>query len=102
MGRPRSRLPDEVIKRLGPCPADPLARQHWVHAMLGEIVGLQAIGEIDSGLAAELRASISAMVRAIPMQVLIDVDERMQADEEAVEADDRGPQMEPIDGEAPA
>lgn len=64
-----------------------------MHATLGKILELQMIGAVDSELAAGLRATIAQANRAIPMETLIAIDSRMREDEEATEADDRGPQM---------
>lgn len=95
-GRPRSKLPQEVLDRLGPPPEGALARSHWSSRLLAETAWLSLRGEVNREVASEVRAFVGAIQRAQPMDVAAELDKVLRADSEAIEADEIGPQMEKL------
>lgn len=94
-GRPRSKLPDESIARLGAPPLqDPLALGTWANALLGEVAWLCAIGKLDRELASSLRASATAMQRTIPAATDAAIERFLRDEADAITADDLGPTLE--------
>ena len=96
-GRPRSTLPAEVLDRLGPPPAAALAQAAWASQLLGELVLLQGKGEIDRDLAAALRATATAIHRAVPPTTYAEIDRKLSAEALAIAADGLGPATQPLE-----
>lgn len=92
-GRPRDRLPEEVITRLGPPPATPKDLRTWNAKLLAEVQWLSVRGEIGNELAASLRANAGALDRALPNEPTQSHDAN-DDDEESI-----GPELEAAAGD---
>lgn len=97
-GRPRSKLPEAVIEKLGPPPLDAASLRTWNARLLAEVQWLSIRGEIATDLAASLRANAGAIERALPPAP------RAAPLEDAEDEDDdgeTGPELEedPSDGD---
>ncbi len=101
--KPRSKLPQDVLARIGPPPppTDPLARAQWASTVIGELIWLQANGLLDSELGKNLRAACSALSRATPLDVLAEIDRRMKASDDELKLDAAGPEPEKQHDEQP-
>jgi len=93
-GRPRGKLPREVIDRLGPPPADANALRAWNGRVLAEVQWLVAQGAIGVELAASLRAGAGAIDRAVPEARNGDEDDTGDDDDDAF---GDGPELEDVD-----
>ncbi len=98
-GRPRDRLPDEVITRLGPPPATPKELRTWNARLLAEVQWLSLKGEIGTELAASIRANAGSLDRALPETP---VAPSGSSDDEDDEEEDDGPELETNAASAPA
>lgn len=83
---------------LGEPPADPVARQEWIHSALG-VAAQQAMTDpaLDADPAARRRELVSiarAMSTALPSALLAKVKRLIKADAEEVDAGHKGPGME--------
>lgn len=97
-GRPRDRLPQATLDRLGEPPQnDPLRLAAWTSQLLAEVAWLVARGEVHKELAASLRATCGAIDRAVPAATLAEIDRLMRADADAIASDDLGPQPEVLE-----
>lgn len=92
-GRPRDRLSDEVIARLGPPPATPKELRTWNAKLLAEVQWLSLRGEIGTELAASLRANAGALDRALPAEPR-EPEDPAEDDEESV-----GPELSELAGD---
>lgn len=87
-GRPRGRLPEDVLSELGrPPDDDPIAAQLWWSKLLAEVAWLLASGRIPATLAMSLRAIASSAAKALPEEIkaraariLEDEDRELQED----------------------
>ncbi|MGE3458620.1 MAG: hypothetical protein AB7O24_26110 [Kofleriaceae bacterium] len=94
-GGPRSRIPADVIARLGECPTNPREIRIWFARMLVELTKLAMKGEVDSGLAATLRATAGAVERMLPPEP---APRHAEDDVDDVDEDDvEGPELEQVD-----
>src|SRR5690242_6273287 len=101
-GRPKSRMPEESLARLGAPPADALGKARWLCALTVEVAYLLARGEIDRGLAQSLRAVAGTGARLTPPDVLAEADRVMREDARDRADDDHGPKLEEVsDGDGP-
>jgi hypothetical protein len=87
-GRKRDRLPDEVVKRIGPPPAGVAELRAWNARLLAEVQWLSINGEIGTELAASIRANGGAIDRALPPAPPVKPDDQ---DEDEDEVD--GPEL---------
>jgi hypothetical protein len=92
-GRPRDKLPTDVIARIGAPPAadKPAALRTWNAKVLAEIQWLTINGDLPHELAQQLRANAGALERALP-----DEEREFEEDEDLDEERD-GPDLSPID-----
>lgn len=95
-GRPRDKLPKQVVDRLGAPPENPVELRTWNARLLAEVQWLCIRGEIGSELAATLRANAGAIERALPPPPR---DERRRDDgddDDDQDEDDDGPELTEI------
>jgi hypothetical protein len=95
-GRPRARLPDDVLALIGPMPAGVLERAHWANRVLITALDLSIRGQLDKELAATIRAFAGTISRTIPLDVAAELERRLRADAEQVAEDTKGPQVEEV------
>ncbi|MGE0547605.1 MAG: hypothetical protein AB7O24_04315 [Kofleriaceae bacterium] len=99
-GAPRSKLPDDVIARLGDCPTKPRDIRIWNARLLAEIQVLAMKGEIDTGLAATLRANAGAIERTLPPEPPPRRTEDDGDDDQDDDEEGDGPELEQVEGSA--
>ncbi len=98
-GRPRSRLPDDVIDRLGPVPTTPLKRAEWYAQLLAEIAELEIRGLISEALSDRLRAVIKLSTSVMPLEAIYAAEEMLRQEQKNIDSDDDGgPDLEEDDG----
>jgi hypothetical protein len=96
-GRPRARLPDDVLALIGPMPTTGvLERAHWANKVLLTALDLSIRGALDKELAATIRAFAGTISRTIPLDVAAELERRLRADAEQVAEDTTGPQVEEV------
>lgn len=99
-GRPRDRLPQDVIDRLGPPPAAPLELARWNQRMMAEVASGLMAGTIGHELADKLRAVGSSISKALPTDILVEVERLLRNDGKEMSAPTTGPTLEEVpDGE---
>lgn len=103
-GRPRDRLPQEALDRLGPPPTGDEATANslrlWNASVLAEVLHLSLKGEVGAELAATARATATALDRALPSRAGGVPDAPNDSEDEDPEDDDpMGPELEQLDDE---
>lgn len=93
-GRPPAKLPKESLERLGPPPSHPLKLAAWCQSLIAEIAWLVACGKIGPELASSLRATASAMQRAVAPATQAALAELLAAEAAETTPDDQGPEPE--------
>lgn len=88
-GRPRDRLPVDVMERLGKAPAEAAKLRIWNARLVAELNYLVAIGEVGDDLAARIRAGATVVIKALPAIVQDVADDGSSVDDE----EDRGPEL---------
>lgn len=95
-GRPRNKLPEESVRRLGPPPTEPLQLVRWHAAVLAEVSWLSMQGEIGSDLASSLRASAGTAARLLGPDVLAALDDKLDERSRGMKAQATGPALEEV------
>ena len=93
-GRPRDKLPEEVIARLRSIPETTAARRRWLVAWAAEVLIGEASGTIPPELAAKLRVGIAHVQKLLPPMRPGDAGDDDEGDDE----EDDGPVLERDDG----
>jgi uncharacterized metal-binding protein YceD (DUF177 family) len=94
-GRPRDRLPQDMIDRVGAVPTTAAELDLWVRRLLAELLTLQMKGEVSVDLAASIRATCGEIRRGldkVPSKPAGDDDDDDDDDEEI-----DGPELEEVD-----
>ncbi len=99
-GRPRDRLPEDVITRLGPPPQTAKELRTWNARLLAEVQWLSLKGEIGTELAASIRANAGSLDRALPETPATPTSGSGDDDDDDDEED--GPELEANAATAPA
>lgn len=100
-GRPRNRLPQDLLDRIGPPPDSPLQLARWASSLLAQVAWLQFQGKVADGLAATVRATVGAITRAQPTDIMAELERLLREDAGERAADDVGPQPEKVSGAGP-
>lgn len=101
-GRPKAKLPEESIARLGPPPTDdPFALVRWHAACLAEVQWLAMRGEIGSDLASSLRAGAGTAARLLPPDIVAALHRELDDRDDDIKKDTLGPPLEPVDPTLP-
>lgn len=95
-GRPRDSLPAEVMERLGPPPSGPLDLARWNQRMLAEVAVLLMAGTIGHELADKLRALAATISKALPTDILVEVERLLRVDEKGQKAAATGTATEEV------
>ena len=95
-GRPRAKLPEDLLARIGPPPADPIQAGRWVSRLMLELLWLEARGEAPAKLAERLKSIAGAAIRALPAEAAAELDRRLRAGDEEGKAETAGPTPEPV------
>lgn len=101
-GRPKSKFPAAVLKRIGPPPINkPLKLARWWTEVLSEMTWLQINGKpgLDS-LAKEIRSAAAAAGRVLPHDIQFEAARLIQLDTDEMDAD-AGPVEEVISENEP-
>ena len=99
-GRPRSKLPPELLARIGEPPGgDPLALIRWCNDCLGQLTWLTMIGELDRALGATIRAFVSTIIKTVPPDLYADLERQFRQADADQNLDDLGPETEASDVE---
>lgn len=93
-GRPKSRLPQQVLDELGPPPDSPLQLARWATRLLTKATWLQLKGEIGTELAGNIRAFVGSITRAQQADIAAELERMLNAEAKDQETDDIGPRLE--------
>lgn len=98
-GAKRYKLPDQVLERLGPPPADrPLKMARWWVQLVAECTWLYVQGQCTSKTLDKVRAVAASAAKILPDDIRAEADRLMRQEEEQRHVDQAGPGLERIDG----
>ncbi len=95
-GRPKARLPDDSIARLGPPPTGPLELIRWHALMLAEVQWLTALGEIGPDIASSLRAGAGTAARLLPPDIAAALDAKIRDQDRDMKRETTGTPLEDV------
>jgi len=98
-GRPRSRLPEDVIATIGAPPMDPadaLGRTRWASLLVTQVAWLEANGLIGADLADRLCKRAAVAARVFPTDLVLAVESKLRKEQETTVVSEAGPALEEI------